>query len=131
MIHKFNNQEERRNFGGSAFIEIAYCKLKPRTKVKKVFKLKNLPMRSNDSLYVHVDDMHDFIEIYSDIFGKCICANLNEYDSFDPFCINYYSKDCINIIKEKLLEARPKDYEMVLKWLEESDKYNGFYILGI
>lgn len=35
MFYRFENQEMRRNFGGSAFIEIQYCKLKPETKTKK------------------------------------------------------------------------------------------------
>ena len=28
MFHKFKNQEERKKFGGTAFIEFAYCKNK-------------------------------------------------------------------------------------------------------
>ena len=35
MFYSFKNKDERRQFGGSAFIEIQYCKLKSKTKIKK------------------------------------------------------------------------------------------------
>ena len=123
MIYKFNNQEERKNFGGSA-----YCKTNA-NKVKKV--IKNCSNWNDDSLYISNKDIDVFLETYSDIFGKCICQDLKEYDRFDTFGINYYSKDRIDSIKEKLLKIKPKNYELMLDWLNECDKYNGFYILGI
>ena len=55
IIHKFNTQTERQEFGGSAFIEIAYCKLKPETKINKILNLTKLPIKSNDSLYIHLN----------------------------------------------------------------------------
>ena len=81
--------------------------------MKKI--INNYSNWNDDSLYIHDDDINIFIEDYSDIFGKCVCQNLKEYDSFDPFGINYYSKDKINNIKEKLLKIKPKDYEIVGK----------------
>ena len=33
MFYKFKNQEERKKFGGTAFIEIAYCKNKSKFKI--------------------------------------------------------------------------------------------------
>ena len=33
MFHKFKNQEERKNFGGTAFVEFAYCKNKSKLKI--------------------------------------------------------------------------------------------------
>ena len=45
--------------------------------------------------------------------------------------INYYSpQETANII-EKLKKNKPKDYEFLLQWLEKSEEFNGFYILGI
>ena len=32
MFHKFKNQDERKNFGGTAFVEFAYCKNKSKFK---------------------------------------------------------------------------------------------------
>lgn len=37
MFHTFNDTEERRQFGSSAFIELQYCKLKANTKLKKIY----------------------------------------------------------------------------------------------
>ena len=34
LFHTFSSQEERRKYGGSAFIEIQYCKLPIRTRKK-------------------------------------------------------------------------------------------------
>ena len=33
LFHVFNSQEERRAYGGSAFIEIQFCKLSTKRKV--------------------------------------------------------------------------------------------------
>ena len=129
MIYKFESQEERRNFGGSAFIEIAYCKLNNNYSIKRI--LNKHSNWNNDSLYIYNDDIDNFTENYRDIFGKCICQDLKEYDNFDPFGINYYSNDKVNYIKEKILKIKPLDYEILLEWLNECSNYNGFYILGI
>ena len=37
IFHSFKNQNERRTFGGSAFIEIQYCTQKSGTELKKIF----------------------------------------------------------------------------------------------
>lgn len=49
----------------------------------------------------------------------------------DEFGINYYSKDKVKIIKDKLQTIKPKEYEILLNWLEDAKNYNGIYILGI
>ena len=36
LFHKFKNQEERRAFGGSSFIEIQYCTLFETTDIKVI-----------------------------------------------------------------------------------------------
>lgn len=131
IIHKFNTQTERQEFGGSAFIEISYCKLKPETKINKILNLTKLPIKSNDSLYIHVNDIDKFVDEYYELFGSCVCTDLNEYSGFDCSGVNYFSSDKLNSIKERILKEKPQNYEIVLDWLNECNKFNGFYILGI
>jgi len=66
LFHVFNSQEERRAYGGSAFIEI-----------------------------------------------------------------HYYGQELIKPIIEKLIKAKPKDYEILVEWLNKAEEYTGFYILGL
>lgn len=113
----FDSQEERRKYGGSAFIEMQFCKLPPKTKTKNIVKSKNINNWQNDSLYINNEDA--FYQEYSRIFN---C---------DIFGINYYDPLSIDPIIEKLHEKKPIDYEALVAWLKKAKQYNGFYILGL
>lgn len=47
------------------------------------------------------------------------------------FGINYFPKESILEIIKKIEQAAPKDYNILLEWLNHALDYNGFYILGI
>lgn len=130
MFHSFSNQEERRKFGGSDFFEIQFCKLPQKTEVKIITAVDSVNHWLDDSLYVGGDEQNLFIEQYDCIFDCGIYNNL-ETGSIDPYGINYYGPELIDILIAKILELRPTDYERLVEWLNTAKKYNGFYILGV
>ena len=130
IFHTFSTQDERRNFGGSAFMEIQFCKLPAGTKIKKLVSVHSINHWQNDSLYLHMDDMEKFYQEYSAIFDCGIYNNL-ESGVVDLYGINYYGLLLINACIEKLCNEKPTDYESLVEWLNKAKQYNGFYILGI
>ncbi|MGN0813865.1 MAG: hypothetical protein ACI4MH_01380 [Candidatus Coproplasma sp.] len=118
IFHSFENQEERRKFGGSAFIELQYCTLKPETGIKKT--VKSHGYWADSSLYIHADDIDRFCSCYGEIFGK-----------FDVYGVNYYTPAQVKDFVLKIEEIKPMDYEIILNWLKNCEHFNGFYILGI
>lgn len=130
IFYKFNSQDERRNFGGSAFIEIQYCELKPSFKINKIVSVNKIKHWNNKSLYISIDDIDEFLILYNEIFENGVYNNLKE-GPIDKYGINYYSNEKVETIKNKLKIIKPKDFEILLKWLECDKNYNGIYILGI
>lgn len=128
LFHVFNSQEERRNFGGSAFIEIQFCKLPAGTKTKKIFSLDNIKSWQNDSLYI--DDEDTFYQEYSHIFNCGLYSNLKS-GIVDVYRNNYYAPSLIDSIIEQIRKETPLDCETLIEWLIKAKAYNGFYILGI
>ena len=120
MFQKFNNRNMRIAYGGTAFIEFQYCKLKSGTKLSKITALSSIRHWQDDSLYVHVGDMEHFISDYKDIFDGVDCTG-----------INYYSPEQLKEIVKKLAEQKPFDYAVLLDWLQHGSDYNGVYIFGI
>lgn len=128
MFYTFDSQEERRNFGGSAFVEMQFCKLPSGTEIGKTVCVDSIINWQNDSLYIKDENL--FYEQYSHIFDCGVYNNLKK-GTVDIYGINYYASDLIDSIKEKLYETKPMDYEILIEWLNKAEKYNGFYILGI
>ncbi len=128
LFHTFNSQEERRNFGGSAFIEMQFCKLPPGTEIGKTVCVDSIVNWQDDSLYIKDENL--FYKEYSQIFNCGIYNNLKR-SMVDVYGINYYSPDLTDSIIEKICEIKPVDYERLIEWLNKAKKYNGFYILGI
>ena len=122
MFMKFENQEIRREKFGSAFLELAYCKLDNKATIKKKLKTKNLPNWQNDSLYVYVNDLDGFYSDYNKFFGI-------NYDEL--FCVKYYSIEEVSKIIERLNSEKPTEFQILVNWLNSAMTYNGFYILGI
>ena len=125
LFYTFNSQDERKNFGGSAFIEMQFCKLPVGTKIVKI---RNIENWGNDSLYIN--NVDEFYQEYSDIFDCGIYNNL-EQGVVDIFGINYYSYDLIDLIINKIKNKKPREYDALIQWLNNAKRYNGFYILGI
>lgn len=52
ILYIFNSQEERRNCGGSSFIEIQFCELSFVTKINNLVSVSNISHWKNDFLYI-------------------------------------------------------------------------------
>ena len=128
LFHVFSSQEERRNFGGSAFIEIQFCKMPYGTESKKLVAVNSINHWQNDSLYI--DDENTFYQEYSNIFNCGIYSNLKS-GTVDIFGINYYAPSLVDSIIAKLQKDKPSDYQRLIEWLNKAKEYNGFYVLGI
>lgn len=128
LFHVFSSQEERRNFGGSAFIEIQFCKMPYGTESKKLVAVNSINHWQNDSLYI--DDENTFYQEYSNIFNCGIYSNLKS-GTVDIFGINYYAPSLVDSIIAKLQKDKPSDYQSLIEWLNKAKEYNGFYVLGI
>ena len=128
LFLSFNSQKERRAYGGSAFIEMQFCKLPAETKVKDIVAVSNINHWQNDSLYIN--DENVFYQEYCHIFNCGIYNNL-KIGVIDIYGVNYYAPSLIDSLIEKLCEEKPVDYEKLVRWLNQAKEYNGFYILGI
>lgn len=130
LFHAFNSQEERRKYGGSAFVEIQFCKMKSETKIQNIIAVSSINQWQDDSLYIYLDDTESFVKEYSNIFDCGIFNNLRS-GVVDIYGINYYKPDLVEIILSRILRNKPADYEVLIEWLKKAQRYNGFYILGI
>lgn len=125
MFRSFASQKERKNAGGSAFLELQYCALPRGTSLKKIVSAKVSAKEAehwkNDSLYVRADDL----ELFSREYGNLFDGNLS------LFGIGYYSPLRTENLIEKIATTKPIDYEILLTWLVKAKEQNGFYILGL
>ena len=124
----FDSQEDRREYGGSAFIEMQFCRLPAGTVTKDIVAVKSINHWQSDSLYIN--DENAFYQEYSQVFNCGIYNNLKS-GVVDIYGINYYAPSFIDSIIEKLREEKPVDYEALVEWLNKARQYNGFYILGL
>lgn len=129
-FHTFNSQEELISCGGSAFIEIQFCKLPAGTTIKELVAVDSIDHWQNDSLYIYIDDDNAFYQEYSRIFD-CGTYNNLKTGTVDLCGINYYAPSLTDSIIERLHKDNPADHEVLIEWLNKSKKYNGFYILGL
>lgn len=130
LFHSFNNQDERRAFGGSDFLELQFCKMKKGTNIKSIVLTRNIVDWCNDSLYVSGDDTDVFYKQYKDVFKKGIYNNLKSGD-IDFFGINYYSPELVEEMIKTIEANKPEDYAVILAWLNKAKEFNGVYILGV
>lgn len=129
LFHIFNNQDERREFGGSDFLELQFCQLKRGTSIKKIVDTDTITCWLNDSLYVHGDDWDTFYKHYKTIFRNGVYPNLKSGE-IDWCGINYYTPEQVNEMIKALEKNKPKDYQVVSDWLNKAAEFNGVYILG-
>ena len=130
LFHSFNNQDERRAFGGSDFLELQFCKIKKGTNIKSIVSTRNIIDWCNDSLYVYGDDTDVFYKQYKDVFKNGIYNNLKSGD-IDFFGINYYSPELVEEMIKTIEANKPEDYAVILAWLNKAKEFNGVYILGV
>ena len=130
LFHIFDSQAKRREYGGSAFIEMQFCKLPVGTERKRIVATNRIQNWQLDSLYIEVDDVDTFYQEYSRIFTCGTYQNLKN-GVVDIFGVNYYAPESIDPMIEKIHKEKPMDYEPLTDWLNHAKEYNGFYILGI
>lgn len=130
LFHSFNNQDERRVFGGSDFLELQFCKLKKGTSIRSIVSTRNIVDWCNDSLYVSGDDTDVFYKYYKDVFKDGVYNNLKSGD-IDFFGINYYSPELVEEMIKTIEANKPEDYRIILAWLNKAKEFNGVYILGV
>ena len=126
----FSSQTERREYGGSDFIELQCCKLKRGTSIKKIISIDHIEHWKTDSLFLSGADMDNFIFLYSDIFNQGIYNN-GKRGSVDLFGINYYPPELEEAIIKRLRERNSDDDRILTDWLMTADVHNGLYILGV
>lgn len=126
MFHLFSSQAERREYGGSGFLEMQFCRLARGAKVAQI--VNSIENWRDDSLYI--DDENEFYREYGAIFDCGFYSNL-ERGAVDVYGINYYPPECVETLIARIAERKPQEYGAVLGWLGEAEQYNGFYILGI
>ena len=130
IFHSFANQEERKNFGGTAFMELQYFTLRPETEIKKIVGVGAHGNWMDSSLYIYLDDIESFCSNYGDIFYGGTYNNLHQ-GMLDINGINYYTPAQAKEILLKIEGKKPLDYEVISEWLKNGKQYNGFYVLGV
>ena len=130
LFHSFNSQEERREVGGSDFIELQYCRLPYCTEVKDIISVNRITHWQNDSLYISGEDMTLFYTSYSTLITGGIYNNMKR-GPMDLCGINFYSREIASQIMECVEKEKPIEYRILLDWLEKGKQYIGFYVLGV
>ena len=130
LFHSFRSQVERREFGGSDFIEIQYCRFPEGTSLREIVSVDAIKHWKDDSLYISGDDMDLFYQSYGDIITGGVYNN-GDRGPMDLFGINFYSRDQTNEIIEQLAEEKPPGYQILYRWLQVDEQNLGFYVLGV
>jgi len=132
MFLKFKTKEDRKSLytDSTAFIELQYCKMPKNSKIRKMLSLKHAKYCEIDSLYIHFDDFDLFLDNYAEILNNTTYNNLGK-GPFDMYGYNYYEPSQVIKIIDRIKKIKPVNFNEMLKWLEESQNYNGFYIIGI
>lgn len=128
IFHTFANQDERREYNGSAYMEIQPCLLPKGTEIEKIVAVDSIKHWKDDSLYI--SDENEFYKHYSSVFTGGIYNNLQS-GVVDIYGINYYPPEQLERIIDDIINTKPLNYEPLLKWLEQNKNHNGIYILGI
>ena len=130
LFHSFHSQAERREFGGSDFIEIQYCRLPEGTSIREILSVDAIENWRPDSLYICGDDMDLFYQNYGDIITGGVYNN-GDRGPKDLRGINFYSKKQTRKIMERLAEEKPPEHQILCRWLRAGERSLGFYLLGV
>lgn len=130
LFHSFHSQTERREFGGSDFIEIQYCRLPEGTSLWEIVSVDSIKDWKDDSLYISGDDMDLFYQSYGDIITGGVYNN-GDRGPMDLLGINFYSRERTNEIIKRLAEEKPPEYQILCRWLQADEQNLGFYLLGV
>ena len=72
-----------------------------------------------------------FAEMIGTNFVRLMGKSSPETGYLDWCGINYFFPEQMQHIIKRLREEKPKDYHLLLTWLEQGTQYNGFYLLGL
>lgn len=128
LFKSFKTQDERREYAGSALIEIQFCKLPEDILIEEIVSVDVIEHWKNDSLYVV--DQNVFYQQYRDVLAEGTYNNLKT-GPVDIYGINYYAPLKIDDIISRIRRMQPEDYNILADWLCKAKSCNGFYILGI
>ncbi|MCC8075860.1 MAG: hypothetical protein LIO95_07980 [Clostridiales bacterium] len=128
LFHTFHSQTERENRGGSAFLELQFCKLPAQSTLETLVAVEGIDPWQNDSLYV--EDIRLFDREYRSVFDCGFYNNLQR-GMVDLWGINYYPPSSIDVLIKKIDAEKPLECETLKAWLHQAKAYNGFYILGM
>lgn len=130
MFHLFENHEERKLYGGCAFMELQYCKANDGTTDKRIVCADSISHWKDDSLYIFEDDIEKFMKNYSSVFINGLHNNMQQGE-IDEYGINYYTPLQVLEVINDIESSKPIEYSKLLDWLKKAAEYNGIYILGI
>ena len=130
LFHSFHSQAERREFGGSDFVEIQYCRFPKGTSLREVVSIDAIKHWKDDSLYIFGDDLDLFYQNYGDIITGGVYNN-GERGPMDLCGINFYSREQTSEIMERLAEEKPPEHQILCRWLQAGEQHLGFYLLGV
>ncbi len=128
MFLQYSSARERRSQDGSDFIELQRCQ--STAPEKTLVAVESILHWQETSLYIPGDLANAFYGVYGELLGPGLYSNLQE-GPLDQCGINYYSREKMSAIAQRLKESKPERYERLLSWLQEDPDANGFYILGI
>lgn len=132
LFHSFSSQDERQKFGGGDFLQFVFCQSDRGIAVEEIVSNRAVaPLLWNlSSLYLCGEDWNEFCSAYGEIITGGTYENL-ETGYLDGCGINYFSPEQMQQIIKRLREEKPKDYHLLLTWMEQGAQYNGFYLLGL
>ena len=130
LFHSFSSQSERRDFGGSDFLELQYCRLPQGTALAELVSVDAIDHWKNDSLYVSGDDMDAFYRHYGHIITGGVYNN-QASGPMDFLGVNFYTRQQAALILERIRAETPPDYLVFQDWLQKGEAYTGFYVLGL
>ena len=130
LFHSFQSQAERREFGGSDFIEIQYCRLPEGTSLREIVSIDAIKHWKDDSLYIFGDDLDLFYQNYRDIITGGVYNN-GDCGPMDLLGINFYAGAQAAAMIDRLTEKKPPEYQILCQWLQAGRQYLGVYVLGV
>ena len=115
---------------GTAYFEFQFCKKK--SFIHRIFTaiVGWRDFWAKDSLLVEIEVEAIFFKNYGEYLKSP--TPKNGFQELDPYGVNYYTKEQTLSILEGIEKAKPKDFEVLVAWLEKAaTEYNGFYFIGI
>jgi hypothetical protein len=125
MFIKYSQKSKR-----SDYLEFQICEMNIDTAINDIISVANITHWKESSLYVSVDDLDNFINEYGKYFYGGIQGNATQAE-IDLYGINYFSLDKTVKILTDISLNQPKDFQILIEFLERAKLKNGFYVLGI